>query len=153
MVALEDYEKQIDNIEYKDEIYSARDNGAIMRYPKNPERPRKLDNVWTFGKQNLKTGYMEICGERVHRIIATGFWGTAPSKEHLVDHIDTNRANNRPENLRWVTKLENILLNEATRKRIAYVCGSVENFLSNPAKYRDELKESNLSWMCTVSKE
>lgn len=153
MVEVDDYEKQIDNIKYKNEIYSARDNGAVMRHSKNSERPRKLDNIWSFGKQNSKTGYMGISGERIHRIVATGFLGEAPSKEHLVDHIDTNRANNRPENLRWVTKLENILLNEATCKRIAYICGSVENFLSNPAKYRDELKEPNLAWMCTVSKE
>ena len=153
MISVDNFEKQINNIKYKNEIYSARDNGAVMRHPKNPEKPRRLDDVWTFGKQNSKTGYMEISAERVHRIVATGFLGEAPTKDHLVDHIDTNRANNSPENLRWVTKLENILLNEATRRRIAYKCGSVENFLSNPAKYRNELKEPNLAWMCTVSKE
>lgn len=153
MVDVNDYEKQIDKIEYKNEIYSARDNGAVLRHPKNPNKPRPVDNIWTFGKQNSKTGYMEISGQRVHRIVATGFLGNAPSKEHLVDHIDTNRANNRPDNLRWVTKLENILLNPATCKRIAYVCGSVENFLADPAKYRDQLKEPNLAWMCTVTAE
>ncbi|WP_294143305.1 HNH endonuclease signature motif containing protein [uncultured Sanguibacteroides sp.] len=30
---------------------------------------------------------------------------------YVVDHIDTNRQNNRIENLRWLTKLENVLLN------------------------------------------
>lgn len=152
MISVDDFEKQIDNIEYKGEIYSARDNGSVMRLPKT-EKARPLDNKWTFGKQSVKTGYMEIGGERVHRIVATGFLGEAPSKEHVIDHIDTNRANNRPENLRWVTKLENILLNETTRKRIEYVCGSVEEFLNNPAEFRNKFSDPNISWMCTVSKE
>ena len=50
--------------------------------------------------------------------MATAFHGEPPTKEHVVDHIDTNKQNNRPENLRWVTRLENILLNPITAKRI-----------------------------------
>lgn len=154
MIDINNYSKQVDNILYKNERYSARDNGSVLRHPKQADKPRPTDNKWTFGKQNPKTGYMEISGgERVHRIVATGFLGKPPSQEHVVDHIDTNRANNRPENLRWVTKLENVLLNETTRKRIAYVCGSVENFLENPSKYRNQLATPNLAWMCTVTKE
>lgn len=152
MVSVDDFEKQIDNVEYKSEIYSVRDNGAVLRLPKT-EKIRPLDNKWTFGKQSMKTGYMEIGGERIHRIVAVGFLGKAPTKEHIIDHIDTNRANNRPENLRWVTKLENVLLNEATRKRIEYACGSVEEFLNNPAEFRNKFSDPNISWMCTVSKE
>jgi hypothetical protein len=30
-----------------------------------------------------------------------------PGPEYVVDHIDNNPENNRMENLRWVTKLEN----------------------------------------------
>ena len=37
-----------------------------------------------------------------------------------IDHIDTNRCNNRKENLRWFTKLENALNNEITRNKIIY---------------------------------
>ena len=43
---------------------------------------------------------MEIASERVHRIVATVFHGDSPTSEHVVDHIDTNKRNNRPENLR-----------------------------------------------------
>lgn len=138
---------------YKDEQYSVRDNGAVLRCPRDINRPRPTDNKWTFGKLNEKTGYLDIASVRVHRIVAMAFYGEPPTKEHVVDHIDTNKRNNRPENLRWVTRLENVLLNPTTAKRIAYVCGSVENFLANPEKYRDQFPEPNLSWMKTVTSE
>lgn len=138
---------------YKNEQYSVRDNGAVLRHTPNNKRPRPTDNNWTFGKLNEKTGYLEIAAVRVHRIVASAFHGEPPTKEHVVDHIDTNKQNNRPENLRWVTRLENVLLNPITAKRITYVCGSVENFLSNPEKYRDQFTEPNLSWMQTVTTE
>ncbi len=136
---------------YKEERYSVRDNGAVLRFSREGKRPRPTDNQWTFGKINYITGYLEIAAVRVHRIVATAFHGLPPTKEHVVDHIDTNKQNNRPENLRWVTRLENILLNPITARRIAIVCGSVEAFLADPSKFRDSFQEPNYSWMCTVS--
>lgn len=136
---------------YKGERYSVRDNGAVLRYPLEGKRPRPTDNSWTLGKLNAKTGYLEIASVRIHRIVATAFHGEPPTKEHVVDHIDTNKQNNRPENLRWVTRLENILLNPITAKRIKLVCGSVEEFLADPSKFRDKFQEPNYEWMCTVS--
>ena len=127
MVSIDDYNEVKDCI-YKDEHYSVRDNGAIMRHQREGMRKRKLDEVWSFGTPNIVTGYMDFCGERVHRIVATAFHGQAPSDQHVVDHIDTNRQNNRPENLRWLTKLENILANEITLKKVEMICGSVEAF-------------------------
>lgn len=138
---------------YKGEKYSVRDNGAVLRHPCEGKLPRPTDNHWTFGKANHRTGYMEIASVRVHRIVATAFHGEAPTKEHVVDHIDTNKRNNRAENLRWVTRLENVLLNPITAKRISYICGSVEAFLSDPAKYRDMFLEPYEQWMQTVSAE
>lgn len=138
---------------YKGERYSVRDNGAVLRYPRDKNRKRPTDNKWTFGKRNSKTGYLEIASIRIHRIVATAFHGEPPTKEHVVDHIDTNRQNNRPENLRWVTRLENIILNPITAKRIELVCGSIEKFLANPEEFRDKFPEPNYQWMCTVSKE
>lgn len=151
-VNLEDYKKQADCI-YKDEQYSVRDNGAVLRYARN-SRSRPTDNLWTFGKPNDKTGYMEIATARIHRIVATAFHGEPPTKEHVVDHIDTNKRNNRPENLRWVTRLENILLNPITIKRIESACGcSVEEFLADPKKFHDKFQDPNYEWMCTVTAE
>jgi hypothetical protein len=138
---------------YKNERYSVRENGEVLRYPPANQRQRPTDNKWTFGKLNINTGYLEIASVSIHRIVATAFHGDAPTKEHVVDHIDTNKQNNRPENLRWLTRLENIILNPITAKRIIINCGSIEAFLANPAAFRDKFQDSNNEWMCRVSKE
>ena len=139
---------------YKNEKYSVRDNGAIMRHSRESGRLRSFDNQWTFGKPNMKTGYMEIASVRVHRIVATAFHGEPPSEEYIVDHIDTNRQNNRPENLRWLTRIENALKNPLTRKRIELICGvNIETFLSDPSKYRYIFNDPNFKWMKTTSAE
>lgn len=138
--------------DYKGEHYSVRDNGAIMRHYKGRKRPS--DNIWTFGRKDDSTGYMIFSGERVHRIVATAFHGEAPSEQHVVDHIDTNRCNNRPENLRWLTKLENIILNENTLAKVVYICGSVDAFLENPQSlFGHERDDNNFLWMRSVTKE
>lgn len=151
-IMLHSFNRQIDCI-YDEEQYSVRDNGAVLRHSPNGKRPRPTDNCWTFGKPNIKTGYLEIASVRVHRIVATAFHGTPPTSEHIVDHIDTNRQNNRPENLRWLTKLENALLNPITRKKIEFICGSIEAFLENPSLLRNGSLEHNFEWMRTVSPE
>lgn len=74
--------------------------------------------------------------------------------QHIVDHIDTNRQNNRPENLRWLTKLENILNNPITVKRIIFHCGSREAFLKDPSILENHMNEDlNFVWMKTVTPE
>lgn len=147
-----EFEKEIE-CTYKSETYSVRDNGTVLRHSRISSKPRPTDNVWTFGKYNAKTGYAEIAGERVHRIVATAFHGAAPTPQHVVDHIDTNRRNNRPENLRWITKLENILLNPITAKKIMLICGSIEEFLKDPSKLRQSSISQDFEWMRAVTKE
>lgn len=152
MISVEDFavEKQC---EFKERHYLVRDNGAVMRLPKEGCRASGYDNKWTFGKKDNVTGYMMISGVRVHQIVATAFHGIPAEKTMVVDHKDTNRCNNRPENLAWITRFENVMNNPITRSRIAFACGSVEAFLEDPSKFREKLKDSNVSWMCTVSKE
>lgn len=139
--------------DYKGEHYSVRDNGAVMRHPKNNHHPRRLDCFWTFGKKDDKTGYMFLGSARVHQIVATAFYGPPESSTMIVDHKDTNRCNNRAENLRWLTRLENALNNPITRKRIILCCGSISAFINNPALLREDHSEPNTKWMRTVTKE
>lgn len=46
-------------------------------------------------------------GRPVHQLICLAFHGIPPSPKHEVDHINRQRDDNRPENLRWVTRREN----------------------------------------------
>ena len=152
---INDY-KEVKECVYKDEHYSVRDNGAIFRHRREGRKMRIDDGRWTFGIKNSKTGYMLIGQHRVHIIVATAFLGARDSKVYVVDHIDTNRCNNRVENLRWFTRLENALNNEITRSKIIFICGSIEAFIENPNILRerlDQVKVPSLEWMRTVTKE
>ena len=116
---------------YKGRRYYVRDNGAVYRQCKDDGKPRKWDEEWTFGKFDPNTGYMLIGQERVHRIVCTAYHGDPVGDRNVADHIDINRCNNRPDNLRWVTKLENTLNNPITRAKLELICGSIEAFLES----------------------
>lgn len=58
----------------------------------------------------------------VHRLVAETFLPNPKSKP-CVDHINTDKLDNRVENLRWVTSLENTH-NPITLERIAKFAGS-----------------------------
>jgi hypothetical protein len=138
---------------FKGERYLVRDNGAVLRCAREGARSRSKDNYWTFGDENKQNPYLHLCNARVHRIVATAFHGAPPDPNYVVDHIDNNCRNNRPENLRWLTRLENTLLNPTTRKKIEYLCGSVEAFLENPNILNDMNLSPEYSWMRRVTKE
>ena len=153
MVDINDYREE-KTCTYKGEEYLVRDNGAVLRKARPNQRLRQLDNEWTFGNWNAKTGYFELASVRVHRIVAVAFHGVPPTEEHVVDHIDTNRKNNRPSNLRWLTRFENAVLNPVTRRKIEYKTGvDIFVFLENPSKYRDCFDVPDFSWMRTVTEQ
>ena len=68
------------------------------------------------------TGYkrVQLCKdgihklERIHRLVAMAFIPNIENKP-CIDHINTDRSDNRVENLRWVTHEENCN-NDLTRK-------------------------------------
>lgn len=65
--------------------------------------------------QSNDAGYLRVCLQingkskwyRVSRLVAEAFIPN-PENKPEVDHINRNRADNRAENLRWVTRLENM---------------------------------------------
>ena len=136
---------------YRGEAYSVRDNGAVCMHARPNARKRKFDEVWTFGKVGVH-GHLYLNNQAVHRIVATAFSEDGLEKPDLVvDHIDTNRVNNRPENLRWVTRLENVLLNEETVRKLELVTGyQIEELLNNIDLLHSLKLQPNYSWMAQV---
>ena len=122
----ENYSKEVE-CDYKKHHYSVRDNGAIMRHEQGAV------GEWSFGdlRANGKPHYK---GVNVERIVATAFHGAVSDDYSVVDHIDGNLENNRPENLRWLSPLEDILDNPETIKAINDLCGGFDSFLTAPSR-------------------
>lgn len=133
---------------YRDECYLVRDNGAICRQPRTDRRRRQYDDKWTFGNKSAG-GYRHVSHHPVHRVVANAFHGVPPSEDHVVDHIDTNRENNSPENLRWVTRAENLFDNPKTRQRIERIWGSVESMLGYFTTASHDINSESLTPMAT----
>lgn len=149
-VSVKDFQQET-KCTYGGDEYLVRDNGAVLRRRRSGKRKRPLDERWTFGKENSANPYLQIADTRIHRVVATAFHGDPPDPKYVVDHIDSNCRNNRPENLRWLTRLENSLKNPATRKKIEYLCGSIEAFLENPSMLDDIQGDPNIGWMRAVT--
>jgi hypothetical protein len=146
---LDVYERQLE-VEYDGETYLVRDNGAVCRISAG-KRKRKYDGIWTFGRHSESRGYMCIVAHAVHRIVASAFHERPSERHNVVDHIDTNRRNNRADNLRWVTRFENLVLNPITLRRIILAFGSLDAFFDDPSALGDRVP--NYSWMRPLSKE
>ncbi len=154
MILLDTYNEEKE-IEYRGERYSVRDNGSILRHPKNKDKVRKLDNFWTFGTVDKNKGYYIFSGENVHRIVACAFIKDNDNDRNLVvDHIDTNKQNNRPSNLRWVTRFDNLVLNEITRTKVELACGMpIEEVLKDMSVLHNKKLPPNIEWMRVVTQE
>lgn len=83
-----------------------------------------FDNVYASNYGRIKKGNRILKGSlhssgykyvginsnsyRIHRLVCLAFHGNSPSSDKdIVNHIDGNKENNRPENLEWITIKEN----------------------------------------------
>ena len=78
--------------------------GQIMTGSDNGKGYKTID-LYTGNKRTKKL---------IHRLVAETFIDN-PLNKNEIDHIDTDKTNNRVENLRWVTHTEN-KLNPITRE-------------------------------------
>lgn len=76
----------------------------------------------------LKSGYKAIYFNGkpvlVHRLVAFAHLGTPTMEDPVVDHLDMNKANNRVDNLEWVTRGENT---RRSRNQIVRLYGNIES--------------------------
>jgi hypothetical protein len=65
------------------------------------------EGYFTFWCMNVNMG--------VHQAALLAFTGPPPTDDHTADHIDRDRGNNCPENLRWATPSEQAINRTSTR--------------------------------------
>lgn len=113
--------KMIHSSNYVDR-YLSREGMMVEFQKKNFKNYMAGRIIETYGKEN-DNGYLitSPCslfgGEvRVHRLVARCFLGKPTKDRRFIDHIDGDRKNNKVENLRWVTRSEN-MQNPITRER------------------------------------
>lgn len=109
-------------------VYDVSTNGRIRSYLNN--RHGICDNSKIIKGSLGKNGYYTVSLYNpttqkrkrllVHRIVAQSFIPN-PDNKGFVDHINTNRIDNRVENLRWVTQRENNQ-NSITVSKIIKTC-------------------------------
>ena len=87
----------IDGIEYR--FFST--NLAVSRCGK------VLRKTEPFAPKVRADGYLDVCGYLAHRLVAL-LWLDNPAGAKLVHHKDHNKANNRADNLQWVTPQEHL---------------------------------------------
>lgn len=142
-------------------LYAASSLGRIMSYAKK---------VWTglgyriapdriLSPAKMKNGYLQVSLKKnkkaksytVHRLVAQTFIDHL-NNDDQVDHIDGHKTNNRIENLRWVTRSENMNNpNTPNAKSKAVIC--IETNMSYKSiKYAAEITKINQSNIREVCK-
>jgi len=82
------------------------------------ERPLKLGG-FGYIQVNLCSPDDQSYGktESVHNLVAEAFIGPRPNKYYRVDHIDEDKLNNSPDNLRWLVHGHNTIRSQNTGGR------------------------------------
>lgn len=86
-------------------IYQVSNLGRIKSLKYGKEKIRKpVKHKFGYLQIGLNNGKYRVY--KVHRLVAQTFIPNPENKPHI-DHINTDRTDNRAENLRWVTAKEN----------------------------------------------
>lgn len=109
------------SVPFTDDLYFASSKGRICRTYTNKmgKQMRYLVTQHSTNQQYKRVtltlpgkGRSGYCDARVNRLVLMAFGDIPDSRLFLVEHLDGNRLNNNPENLRWITR------KEATKYRI-----------------------------------
>lgn len=95
--------EQWKNIEGYEGRYQVSSKGQVR---KNDGTYLKQSNIYGYKTVNLHSNGKQK-SYRVHRLVAQAFIPNPESKPYI-DHINTDKSDNRVENLRWVTPKENM---------------------------------------------
>jgi len=89
--------------------YDISDCGEIRNNKTSKILCKKLDRDGYYQIGLRKLGDRKKIWFYIHRLVALYFLGPPDNENNQVDHIDNNKTNNKVENLRWVTQLDNNL--------------------------------------------
>ena len=115
--------------------YSVSDTGIVFRDGKelkSHSRGTITENVTRYQAVNISIydengKFAKQIKYYVHRLVAEAFIEN-PNNVSDVDHIDCNKENNHVDNLRWVTREENMARNALPE-------GTIRNYKGNSSKY------------------
>ena len=91
--------------------YEVSDHGRVRRVrPATATRIGYILNPYVWhGYRYVRLqqdGVKYVC--RVHRLVLAAFCGPCPP-QHEANHKNGNKADNRPDNLEWITRSENMI--------------------------------------------
>ena len=117
-----------------------------------PHRIRRIgSNRFLKTSMQRDTGYIQICLNgrtyRLHRILARHF---LPNPDDLpeIDHIDRDKTNNTLDNLRWVSRSENVRNRGQFRHQRREYLNAPPNDITEIRTFNDAEYEENKYFFC-----